>query len=99
MSDHDIICKYQSGFQPGDSTVKQLVEIYNAIISTLCKGKDVQSIFVTYIVSKAFDKVWHKDVLSNLQNYVISGTVLAWFENVWTDRLQKVVIDDFTFFP
>lgn len=47
MIDNNIIYKYQSGFQPGDSTLNQLVEIYNTIISSLDKGKDIRFIFVT----------------------------------------------------
>lgn len=56
--ENDILTKYQSGFQPNDSTVNQLVEIYNTIIYNLDKGKDVRFIFCD--ISKAFDKVRHK---------------------------------------
>ena len=38
MNDNNVIYKYQSGFQPGDSTVNQLVDINNATISSLDKG-------------------------------------------------------------
>ena len=34
----NILYKYQSGFQSGDSTTNQLVEIYNTIFSNLDKG-------------------------------------------------------------
>jgi hypothetical protein len=34
-----------SGFQPNDSTVNQLVYIYNTIISNLDIGKDIMFIF------------------------------------------------------
>lgn len=37
---HAFFSKYQSGFQPGDSTVRQLLEIYDNIMSNLDKGKD-----------------------------------------------------------
>ena len=55
MNDNNVIYKYQSRFQPGDSTVNQLVDIYNTIISSLEKGKDVRFIFCD--ISKAFEKV------------------------------------------
>ena len=32
MYDNNVIYKYQSGFQPEDSTVNQLVDIYNTIL-------------------------------------------------------------------
>lgn len=54
MLEHNILSKNQSGFQPSDSTVNQLLEIYDTIISNLNKGKDVRLIFCD--ISKAFDK-------------------------------------------
>ena len=84
MNDNNVIYKYQSGFQPGDSTVNQLVDIYNTIISSLDKGKDVRFIFCD--ISKAFDKVWHKGLLSKLKTYGVSGNILGWIENYLCDR-------------
>lgn len=55
MLEHILLSKNQSGFQPRDSTVNQLLEIYNTIISNLDQGKDVRFIFCD--ISKAFDKV------------------------------------------
>jgi hypothetical protein len=42
--EHHIITEHQSGFQPKDSTVNQLVFIYNTIISNLDIGKDIRFI-------------------------------------------------------
>lgn len=44
----DILYKFQSAFQTGDSTSNQLVEIYNTIISNLDKGRDVRFVFCGY---------------------------------------------------
>jgi hypothetical protein len=52
---YHIITEHQSGFQPNDSTVNQLVNIYNTIISNLDIGKDIRFIF--WDISKAFDRV------------------------------------------
>ena len=93
MKDNEILTKYQSGFQPNDSTVNQLVEIYNSIISNLDKGKDVRFVFCD--ISKAFDKVWHKGLLFKLEKYGISGNLLKWLENYLDDRVQRVVLDGF----
>ena len=46
--ENNILIKYKSGFKPNDSTVNQLLEIYNTIISNLDKGKDVRFIFLWY---------------------------------------------------
>jgi hypothetical protein len=51
------ITEHQSGFQSKDSTVNQLVYIYNTIISNLDIGRDIRFIFGD--ISKAFDRVWH----------------------------------------
>jgi hypothetical protein len=45
-------------YNPNVSTVNQLIEIYFNIISNM--DRDVRFFFV---VSKAFDKVWHKGLL------------------------------------
>jgi hypothetical protein len=42
--EHHIITEHQSGFQPKDSTVNQLVYIYITIISNLDIGKDIRFI-------------------------------------------------------
>lgn len=50
--ENNIINKYQSGFQTGDSTTNQLVEIYNTIIFSLDKGRNIRFVFCDS--SKAF---------------------------------------------
>lgn len=94
MKDHNLLFKNQSGFQPSDSTINQLTEIYNIIISNLDKGKDIMFIFCD--ISKAFDKVWHKGLIYKLQKYGIRGEILGWIENYITDRTQKVVIEGYS---
>ena len=54
----NILYKYQSGFQSGDSATNQLLEIYHTIISNLDKGRDVKLVFCD--ISKVFDRVWHE---------------------------------------
>lgn len=39
----------RSGFQPGDSTVNQLVEMYFTLISSLAKKKVYNLFFVTFL--------------------------------------------------
>jgi hypothetical protein len=51
---HNIITEHQSGFQPIDSTVNQLLHIYHTIISNQDVGKDVRFVFCD--ISKAFDR-------------------------------------------
>ena len=90
----NILYKYQSGFQSGDSTTNQLVEIYNTIISNLDKGRDVRFVFCD--ISKAFDRVWHEGIIFKLRQYGISDQIINWVENYLLNRKQKVVLDGYT---
>ena len=45
----------QSGFLPGDSTVNQVVFLYNKICKAFDEGLEIRVIF--FDISKAFDKV------------------------------------------
>ena len=84
-----LIYQYQSGFLPKHSTVHQLLELYNSILTSL-ENKEF-SCFVFAYFSKAFDKVWHKGLLHKMNAYGIGGNLLNWFENYLHNRIQKVV--------
>ena len=88
--DHEILTSLQSGFIPGDSTVNQLVDIYNTFCRALDDGKEVRAVFCD--VSKAFDRVWHQGLLYKLQLIGISGSLLLWFKNYLDNRKQRVVL-------
>ena len=60
----------KTGFIPGDSTVNQLVCIYNDLCSAFDSGTTAQAVF--FDISKAFDRVWHKGLLVKLKATVIS---------------------------
>ena len=84
LSEHQVITTLQSGFIPGDSTVNQLVDIYNTFCRALDDGKEVRAIFCD--ISKAFDRVWHKGLLFKLQSVGISGSLLQWFTDYLYNR-------------
>ena len=54
QANHAIIT-LQAGFVPGDSTVNQLMDLYNTFCHALDEGKEVRAIFCD--ISKAFDRV------------------------------------------
>ena len=70
--DHQVITNLQSGFIPGNSTVNQLVDIYNTLCKTLDEGKEVRVVF--HDISKTFDKVWHKGLLYTNSNLLSIGS-------------------------
>ena len=85
----------QHGFTPGKSCTTQLLEILDYIGSRLDSGK--QTDVVCMDMSKAFDKVHHKDLLSKLKNvYGIYGTLLCWFESYLLNRKQRVTVQGAT---
>ena len=85
-----MITTLQSGFVPGDSTVNQLIDIYNTFCRALDEGKEVRAIFCG--ISKAFDRVWHEGLIFKLQGAGISGTLLNWFSNYLQDRKQRMFL-------
>ena len=88
--EHNVITSLQSGFISGDSTVNQLVDIYNTFCRALDEGKEVRAVF--FDISKAFDRVWHKGLLFKLKCVGISGTLLEWFADYLRERKQRVVL-------
>ena len=85
-----MITTLQSGFVPGDSTVNQLIIIYNTFCRALDDGKAVRAIFCD--ITKAFDRVWHKGLIFKLQSAGISGTLFNWFSDYLQDTKQRVVL-------
>ena len=87
---NNIITPSQSGFTPGDSTVYQLLFIYDDFCKSLDNATSLQAIF--FDISKAFDKVWHRGLLHKLNAIGIRGQLLTWFQNYLDNRSQAVVI-------
>ena len=87
---NNIITQSQSGFIPGDSTVDQLLYIYNDLCSSFDKGITTQAVYLD--ISKAFDGVWHTGLLSKLEAVGIRGKLLNWFRDYLSCRKQATVI-------
>lgn len=79
----------QSGFQSGDLTI-----IYNKIISSLDRGKDIHFIFCEIV--KAFERVKHLCLFHKLEGLGFGGNILGWIEDYSTHRQQKVTLGGFT---
>ena len=88
--DDNAITTLQSGFIPGDSTVNQLIDIYNTLCKVLDEGKEVRAIF--YDISKAFDRVWHMGLLFKLRSAGVTGFLLSWYSDYLNDRKLRVVL-------
>ena len=90
LIEKNVITPFQSGFVPGDSTVNQLVDLYNTFSRALDEGKEVRVVFCD--ISKAFNRVWHKGLIAKLKHYGISGGLLSWFESYLSNRFQRIVL-------
>ena len=66
LHENHLLYKYQFGFLPNHSTTYQLIDIYHHSCQTF--DNDQFSCMVIYDVSKAFDRVWHKGLVFNLNS-------------------------------
>ena len=90
FKDHELIPCLQSGFVPGDSTVNELVDIYNTFCKALDDVKEVRAVFCD--ISKAFDRVWHKGLLFKLKQAGIDQSLRQWLSSYLLNRKQRVHI-------
>ena len=79
FKDNTVISSLPSGFVPVDSTVNQLVDIYNTFCKALYNDLDFRAIFCD--ISNAFDQVWHKGSLLKPKSKGITDSLLDWFQN------------------
>ncbi|PJE78200.1 hypothetical protein CI610_02867 [invertebrate metagenome] len=92
MLENSLFYQYQSGFMPGHSTVFQLIELYHNICLALEEKKHTCIIFCD--ISKAFDRVWHRGLITKLKSYGFTGELIKWLENYLSNRKQKVFINN-----
>ena len=77
----------QSGFLPGDSTINQLIFLYNKTCKALDESLEIR--FILFDISKAFDNVWRKGLILKR-----AGKLLSWFSDYLSTRCQRVVLPD-----
>ena len=83
------VCKYlqqnkifyykQFGFQAGHSTDHAIIHLLDQIYKKFEENKYTVGVFID--ISKAFDTVDHKILLSKLEIYGIKGKMLKWLES------------------
>ena len=91
LEEHNIICKYQSGFRAIHSTVTALLEATDTWAYNIDCGKINAVVFLD--LKKAFDTVDHEILLSKLSNYSIYGNAHQWFKSYLENRTQMCSIN------
>ena len=86
----ELLYKYQSGFLPKHSTTYQLIDIYHHICQAMDYGQFSCIVFCD--ISKAFDRVWHSDLVFKLEEHGLGDGLLNCFKSYLGNRKQKVVI-------
>ena len=82
-----------SGFRTSDACINQLLAITNEIFEAFnCNPSlEVRSVFLD--IFKAFDEVWHEDLLYKLKSMGFSGELYNILENYLSGRFQRVVLN------
>ncbi len=92
--DNSLLYQHQSGFLTGHSTVLQQIEIYHNICQNL--DNKMSNVLIFCDISKAFDRVWHRGLISKLRSYGINGNMLKWFKDYISNRTQSVFVNSET---
>ena len=92
IKDHlyQVISPKQHGFCTGRSCVTNLLEALDHIGSLLDCGDQVYTIYLD--MSKAFDKVTHRQLLHKLIQAGFGGNTLNWFCTYLSSRRQRVTV-------
>lgn len=93
LDSNKLCISLQSAYRSGHSTESALLNVKNDIHLHLARGE--QSVLVLLDLSAAFDTIDHPRLLARLKHlFGFSGSVLNWFSNYITNRMQKVKIGD-----
>ena len=92
LEENELINKEQHGFRTQRSTMTQLLEFYETIVSLSESGALVDAIYLDY--AKAFDKVSHPILMKKLKEKArIGGKIGIWINQFLTNRVQYVVVN------
>ena len=86
--DNELISSNESGFEPGDSCINQLLCITHDIYKSFDDGLEARAVFLD--ISKAFDKVWYEGLLYKLKQNGILGNLLNIIKDFLSLRKQRL---------
>ena len=89
--DNNLISPKQSGFRTGDSCVNDLLPITDDIFHFFDNDLEARRVFMG--IPKAFDKVWHDELLYKLKQNRIRDKLLCLLVDFLENRQQRVVLN------
>ena len=94
LSDNNVLYKKQFGFQEKHSTEHAILHLVDQINCSFEKNLFTLGIFID--LSKAFDTVDHKILITKLENYGVKGTNLLSFKSYLKNRKQFIAYENFS---
>ena len=93
LNERKLLSDAQSGLRPFESCEYWLISIAHDIYKSFdCNPPlDVRRIFLD--ISKAFDRVWHDELIYKIKSFGIPDTPLKLIENFVSNKYQKVVLN------
>ena len=91
MTEGDYICDAQHGFDPGKSSMAQLLVTLEMWTDWLDRGEPLDVIYLDF--KKAFDNVRHTHLLQKLRAYGVGGNLLNWIQHFLVGRKQRVTVN------
>ena len=73
---NNLISSNQSGFNPGDLCINQLIAITHDFFKGFHVGLEVRGVFLD--ISKAFNKVWHEGLIYKSRHNGICGNLYSY---------------------
>lgn len=86
-----LLSQFQSGFRPGHSTSKALLDVSDYILKNIDEGNLTGAVFED--LSKAFDMIDHSLLKIKLTALGVTGRALAWSDNYLSGRSQSVSVN------
>ena len=98
LNDNSLLSKYQSGFQPKNSTLTALIQMCDTFYKNMDNGELNGVVFLD--IRKAFDSINHTILLHKMNvRFGITKVELDWFSSYLTNREQVCTVNGTTSAP
>lgn len=92
LEKENMISNFQSGFRKNRSTIDNLTFLEQNLITAFNEGKSAIGIF--FDMEKAFDRTWHRFVITALIELGFKGNMLYYINNLLRDRKFQVIMGE-----